>query len=60
MLYLEGRVLFLPQRPDVEWYYAAADAYIGPSLEDSFALPPLEAMACGLSVIDLLPENWSS
>jgi glycosyltransferase involved in cell wall biosynthesis len=48
---LEERVLFLPSRVDVEWYYAAADAYVGPSLEDSFALPPLEAMACGLPVI---------
>lgn len=48
---LEKRILFLPLRPDVEWYYAAADAYIGPSLEDSFALPPLEAMACGLPVV---------
>jgi glycosyltransferase involved in cell wall biosynthesis len=48
---LEDRVLFLPSRADVEWYYAAADAYVGPSLEDSFALPPLEAMACGLPVI---------
>ena len=44
-------VRFLPQRPDVAWYYAAADAYVGPSLEDSFAMPPLEAMACGLPVI---------
>jgi UDP-glucose:(heptosyl)LPS alpha-1,3-glucosyltransferase len=25
--------------------------YVGPSLEDSFAIPPLEAMACGLPVI---------
>lgn len=48
---LEDRVQFLPSRADVEWYYAAADAYVGPSLEDSFAMPPLEAMACGLPVI---------
>jgi len=48
---LNGRVLFLPPRPDVEFYYAAADAYVGPSLEDAFALPPAEAMACGLPVI---------
>jgi glycosyltransferase involved in cell wall biosynthesis len=45
------QVLFLPMRPDVEFYYAAADAYVGPSLEDAFALPPAEAMACGLPVI---------
>jgi glycosyltransferase involved in cell wall biosynthesis len=47
----EGRVRFLPQRSDVEYYYAAADAYVGPSLEDTFAQPPAEAMACGLPVI---------
>ncbi|HUO34611.1 MAG TPA: glycosyltransferase [Candidatus Acidoferrum sp.] len=45
------RVRFLPPRVDVEFYYAAADAYAGPSLEDTFALPPAEAMACGLPVI---------
>jgi glycosyltransferase involved in cell wall biosynthesis len=48
---LDGRVGFLPQRSDVEFYYAAADAYVGPSLEDTFAQPPAEAMACGLPVI---------
>ena len=48
---LHERVLFLPLRPDVDFYYAAADAYVGPSLEDAFALPPLEAMACGVPAI---------
>jgi len=48
---LEGRVGFFPQRNDVEFYYAAADAYVGPSLEDTFAQPPAEAMACGMPVI---------
>ncbi|MCL6480459.1 MAG: glycosyltransferase family 4 protein [Firmicutes bacterium] len=48
---LDDRVRFLPLRPDVEFYYAAADAYAGPSLEDAFARPPAEAMACGLPVI---------
>lgn len=48
---MEDRVQFLPLRRDVEFYYAAADAYVGPSLEDAFAMPPLEAMACGLPVI---------
>ena len=48
---LMGRVRFLPPRPDVEFYYAAADAYASPTLEDSFGLPPAEAMACGLPVI---------
>jgi UDP-glucose:(heptosyl)LPS alpha-1,3-glucosyltransferase len=48
---LQQRVRFLPLRPDVEWYYAAADAYIGPSLEDAFALPPAEAMRCGVATV---------
>jgi glycosyltransferase involved in cell wall biosynthesis len=48
---LSSKITFLPVRPDVEIYYAAADAYAGPSLKDAFALPPLEAMACGLPVI---------
>ena len=48
---LADRVQFLPLRRDVEFYYAAADLYAGPSLEDAFALPPLEAMACELPVI---------
>ena len=42
---------FCPSRADVQWYYAAADVYVGPSLEDTFAQPPAEAMACGLPVI---------
>lgn len=50
-LNLNQRVQFLPARPDVEFYYAAADIYAGPSAEDAFSLPPLEAMACGLPVI---------
>jgi glycosyltransferase involved in cell wall biosynthesis len=45
------QVAFLPLRSDVEFYYAAADAYAGPSLEDAFALPPAEAMACGLPAV---------
>jgi UDP-glucose:(heptosyl)LPS alpha-1,3-glucosyltransferase len=48
---VEERVQVLPPRVDVEFYYAAADAYAGPSLEDSFSMPVLEAMACGLPVI---------
>jgi len=38
-------------RPDVITFYAAADTYVSPSLEDSFGLPVAEAMACGLPVI---------
>jgi glycosyltransferase involved in cell wall biosynthesis len=48
---LEPRVRFLPSIKGVEFYYAAADAYVGPSLEDTFALPASEAMACGLPTI---------
>jgi UDP-glucose:(heptosyl)LPS alpha-1,3-glucosyltransferase len=49
--HLHEKVFFFPPRADVQYYYAAADAYVGPSLEDAFALPPAEAMACGLPVI---------
>jgi spore coat protein SA len=50
-LHLEQRVKFLPPRPEIEFYYAAADLYVCASLEDAFALPPLEAMACGVPSI---------
>ena len=50
-LQLHHRVLFAHPSPDVMRFYAAADAYCGPSLHESFSLPPLEAMACGLPVI---------
>ncbi len=48
---LEDRVRLLPPRRDIEFYYAVADAYVGPSLQDSYGIPPAEAMACGLPVI---------
>jgi UDP-glucose:(heptosyl)LPS alpha-1,3-glucosyltransferase len=48
---LNGRVRFLPPRKDIEFYYAAADVYAGPSLEDTGPLPPVEAMACGVPAI---------
>jgi UDP-glucose:(heptosyl)LPS alpha-1,3-glucosyltransferase len=48
---LDDIVCFLPPRKDVEHYFAAADAYVGPSLEDTYALPAVEAMACGLPVV---------
>ena len=50
-LNLSERIRFLPPSDDVMEFYAAADAYVGPSLEDAFGLPVLEAMACGLPVI---------
>ncbi len=45
------RVRFEKPSADVLSFYAAADVYVGPSLEDAFNLPILEAMACGLPVI---------
>lgn len=56
---IEGRVRFLPPRKDIVFYYGAADAYVGASLEDTFAQPPAEAMACGLPVI-VSRENGTS
>lgn len=44
-------VQFFAPVPDVRIFYAAADALIAPSLEDSFNLPVLEAMSCGLPVV---------
>ena len=48
---LQGRVTFAGETADILTYYSAADVYVAPSLEDSFNLPALEAMACGLPVI---------
>ena len=48
---ISDRVHFLKPSGDVLQFYAAADAYVGPSLEDAYALPILEAMACGLPVV---------
>lgn len=49
---LRGQVYLFPvPAPDAILYYAAADVCVAPSLEDSFSLPPGEAMACGLPVI---------
>jgi UDP-glucose:(heptosyl)LPS alpha-1,3-glucosyltransferase len=56
---LGHRIQFHPPTDNVERFYAAADLYAGPSLEDSFALPPLEAMACGLPVITSVNNGGS-
>ena len=48
---ISNRVIFLPPSPNVMQFYAAADAYAGPSLEDAYGLPIIEAMACGLPVV---------
>ena len=50
-LHLESKIRFPGSSPDVMRFYAAADAYVAPSLEDAYGLPILEAMACGLPVI---------
>jgi UDP-glucose:(heptosyl)LPS alpha-1,3-glucosyltransferase len=47
---LRERVEFCPSE-DARSFYAAADVLVAPSLEDSFNLPVLEAMACGLPCI---------
>jgi len=47
----KDRVQLLPPRKHIEFYYAAADVYAGPSLQDAYAMPVAEAMACGLPVI---------
>lgn len=46
-----SRCIWEKPRADVLDLYAAADAYVSPSLEDSFGLPVAEAMACGLPAI---------
>lgn len=56
---VEKSVRFLPPRSDVISYYSAADAVVGPSLEDTFALPTVEAMACGLPVITSMGNGAS-
>ena len=40
-------------------FYAAADVYVSPTREDAFALPPLEAMACGLPIITSINNGGS-
>jgi len=45
---LAEQIKFLPLRPDVEFHYPAADICADPSIEDTFSLPPGEAMARGL------------
>lgn len=48
---LQERVHFIPPTPVVAPYFAAADIYVHPTLNDSFGMAPLEAMAHGLPVI---------
>lgn len=48
---LAGRVHFLGPLPDVSPAYRAADVLAHPTLEDSYAMVVLEAMAYGLPVV---------
>lgn len=48
---VSDRVVTLPHVEDPMRYYAAADLLLAPSREDSFHLPAIEAMACGLPVV---------
>ena len=64
---IADRVRFLDPSPDVLQFYAAADVYVGPSLEDAYGLPILEAMACGMPVIaspragasEIINDKWN-
>jgi UDP-glucose:(heptosyl)LPS alpha-1,3-glucosyltransferase len=48
---VQGRVHFLGSRDDLPLAYFAADCLAHPTLEDSFAMVVLEAMAHGLPVV---------
>ena len=48
---LADRVCLVEPVSDVSRYYQAADIYVHPTLNDAFAMAPLEAMAHGLPVI---------
>ena len=48
---LAERVSLVEPVSDVSRYYQAADIYVHPTLNDAFAMAPLEAMAHGLPVI---------
>jgi UDP-glucose:(heptosyl)LPS alpha-1,3-glucosyltransferase len=48
---VKDRVQFFAPVPDIRAFYAAADCLVAPSLEDSFNLPVLEAMSCGLPIV---------
>lgn len=46
-----GRVRLIDETSDVSPYYAAADIYVHPTLNDSYGMAPLEAMSFGLPVV---------
>ena len=45
------RVTLVEPTPDVAQYFAAADIYAHPTLNDSYGMAPLEAMSHGLPVV---------
>ncbi|MES2569170.1 MAG: glycosyltransferase family 4 protein [Verrucomicrobiota bacterium] len=49
-------VLLLGMQPQVEKYYAAADAFLFPSYFEAFSLAEIEAAACGLPLL-LTPHH---
>ena len=51
LLGIADRCTWESPRTEVIDLYAAADVYVSPTLEDSFGLPVLEAMGCGLPAI---------
>lgn len=48
---LRSRVSLIAATPEVSPYYLAADVYVHPTLQDSFGMAPLEAMAHGVPVV---------
>lgn len=54
---LAARIKLVEETSNVGPYYAAADTYVHPTLNDSFGMAPLEAMSFGLPVI-LSPSPW--
>ena len=54
------RCVWEPACDDILDAYAAADLYVSPSREDSFAMPVAEAMACGLPAITSVYAGVSS
>jgi glycosyltransferase involved in cell wall biosynthesis len=54
----QGWITFTGMVPDVETYFAAADALLFPSYSEAFALVEVEAAACGLPLF-LTPHHGS-
>jgi len=48
---LQRVTTFVKPSADVLKFFSAVDLYVGPSLEDGFNIPILEAMACGTPVV---------